>query len=625
MCGIAGIIGARPSKMQVGIHRMVGAMQHRGPNDKGEFSDGWVALGHRRLSILDLTSEGRQPMWTVDGRYAIVFNGEVYNYAELRDQLRDAGYSFRSKTDTEVILQAYLAWGDACVNHLNGMFAFAIYDSKNRKVFLARDRMGIKPLYYARTREGALLFASEVRTLLASRLVDRKLNQDILPFYLTYQSVPAPDTLIEGIKMLLPGHSMIVTPEAIRIKRFWHLLDDASTGARYHGESAAKKEIYQRLSRAIERRLVSDVPLGAFLSGGIDSSIVVGLMSRMQQDRVHTFSVAFDNPAFEDGHYARLVAKRFNTQHTEVKLSYEQLLEQIPDALATQDQPSGDGINTYVVSKAVKEAGLTVALSGLGGDELFAGYSLFNRIVMQQRALFLWQWFPQLFRAQFARMLYAMRPSIATQKLKRLMVSNGSLAEVYPLGRECFSEEQVASLLRQQQGYEDPYTALLSTSLDHHADMPLLSRISFAEARTYMHDVLLRDTDQMSMANALEVRVPFLDHELVSYVMGVSDTIKAPGNTPKRLLVEAVGDLLPEEVIHRPKQGFILPFDEWMRGPLRQLCEDNLSVLADLTVFNGGTIQGYWQTFMQGGKTVSWSRLWLLIALGAWCKEHIKE
>lgn len=611
--------------MQVGIHRMVEAMQHRGPNDKGEFSDGWVALGHRRLSILDLTAEGRQPMWTADGRYAIVFNGEVYNYAALRNQLRNAGYSFRSKTDTEVILQAYLAWGSECVQHLNGMFAFAIYDAKTKKVFLARDRLGIKPLYYARTREGSLLFASEVRTLLASRLVDRKLNQEILPFYLAYQSVPAPDTLIEDVKMLLPGHSMIVTPEAIRITRYWHLLDDACTAARYHGERAAKKEIHRRLSKAIERRLVSDVPLGAFLSGGIDSSIVVGLMSRMKEERVHTFSVAFDNPEFQDGHYARLVAKRFNTRHNEVTLTFDQLLEQIPDALSTQDQPSGDGINTYVVSKAVKEAGLTVALSGLGGDEFFAGYSLFGRIAFQQRALFLWQWFPQLFRAQFARMLYAMNPSIATQKLKRLMVSNGSLAEVYPLGRQCFSEDQVASLLHRQRGYDDPYTALLSESLAQHSDQPLLSRISFAEARTYMHDVLLRDTDQMSMANALEVRVPFLDHELVSYVMGVTDTIKAPGNTPKRLLVESVGDLLPQEVIHRPKQGFTLPFDQWMRGPLKQLCEEHLGVLADLSVFDGNTIDGYWQAFMQGEKTVSWSRLWLLIALGAWCGQHIND
>ncbi len=281
--------------------------------------------------------------------------------------------------------------------------------------------------------------------------------------------------------------------------------------------------------------------------------------------------------------------------------------------------------NPKKYTSQLKEAGLTVALSGLGGDEFFAGYSLFGRIAFQQRALFLWQWFPQLFRAQFARMLFAMNPSIATQKLKRLMVSNGSLAEVYPLGRQCFSEDQVASLLRRQRGYEDPYTALLSESLAQHGDQPLLSRISFAEARTYMHDVLLRDTEQMSMANALEVRVPFLDHELVSYVMGVTDAIKAPGNTPKRLLVESVGDLLPHEVIHRPKQGFTLPFDQWMRGPLKQLCEAHLGVLSDLSVFDGATIDGYWQAFMQGEKTVSWSRLWLLIALGAWCGQHIND
>ncbi len=623
MCGIAGIIGGELNSRKAGIRRMNEAISHRGPNDKGTFSDNWISLGHRRLSILDLSSEGRQPFWTSDGRYAIVYNGEVYNFASLRKQLCKAGYSFRSKTDTEVILKAYLAWGASCVQHFNGMFAFAIYDAEQQTVFIARDRMGIKPLYYARSQNGAFLFASEVRALLKSGMIQRKLNQHILSHYLVYQSVPAPETLIEGVKVLLPGHYMLITPEQIKIEQYWHLLENASPAAQYHNEKAVKREVKRRMLTAVERRLVSDVSIGAFLSGGIDSSAIVGLMSHLRDQPVNTFSVVFDDPAFEDRQYAKIIAQRFNTRHQEVTLTFDEVLQQIPEALALQDQPSGDGINTYIVSKAVQQAGLTVALSGLGGDELFAGYSLFQRLVMQQRAMFFWRWFPQLLRGQVGRALYAVNPSIATQKLKRLVSSNGTLAEVYPLGRQCFSEDQVASLLSTNTGYDDPYVALLKQSYTAHSDHGLLSRISFAEARTYMHDVLLRDTDQMSMANALEVRVPFLDHDLVAYVMGVGDEIKAPGNTPKKLLVESLAGLLPDAVIHRPKQGFSMPFEQWMKGPLQGLAEQHLKVLADMSVFEGDAIFNYWQAFLRGEKIVSWSRLWLLIALGAWCSNNL--
>ncbi len=623
MCGIAGIIGARSTTLGAGIRRMTKHLKHRGPDDQGEFSDDWLAVGHRRLSILDLTAEGRQPIWSADGRHAIVYNGEVYNFASIRKQLQDAGYTFRSKTDSEVILNAYLAWGKDCVLQFNGMFAFAIYDSQAKKVFLARDRMGIKPLYYAQTEDGVLLFASEVRAILNSGMVPRRLNRKIIPYYLTYQTVPAPNTLIEGIQMLLPGHHMTVTPDGLDINRYWHLLENANVAAQYHNEDTVRKEINQRLMAAVERRLVSDVPIGAFLSGGIDSSVIVGLMSRLQDQPVNTFSVAFDHPDFQDGQYARLIARRFRTRHQEVTLSYEDILGQIPEALSVQDQPSGDGINTYIVSKAVQESGLTVALSGLGGDELFAGYSLFKRLMMQQRALFLWKWMPRMLRGQFARMLYAVNPSVATQKLKTLMVTNGSLAEVYPLGRQCFSSDQVMALLSMHSGFDDPYTALLNQTFSTQAESALLSKISFAEARTYMHDVLLRDTDQMSMAHGLEVRVPFLDHDLVEYVMGVRDEIKEPGSIPKRLLVESMGDLLPHDVVHRPKQGFFLPFDEWMRGPLQHLCEGHLDALAKLPEFSSTTIQSYWQSFLKGEKVVSWSRLWLLIALGAWCQKNM--
>ncbi|MDZ4698695.1 MAG: asparagine synthase (glutamine-hydrolyzing) [Rhodothermales bacterium] len=622
MCGISGIFGTGVHLPTQTIQRMTDSLAHRGPDDAGIYVDDHMALGQTRLSILDLSANGHQPMESISGRYLIVFNGEVFNYRSVRAQLVDRGYSFRSDTDTEVILYAYAEWGPACLERFNGMFAFAVYDRERRSVFIARDRLGIKPLYLARSREGALLFSSEVRSILSSGLVPPQLNRRILPLYLKYQTVPAPDTLIEGIEMLLPGHWMEVTADGEQKKSYWNVLGNANPDAAHHTADQARDEVRRLLTASVERRLISDVPLGAFLSGGIDSSIIVGLMSRLGSAPVRTFTIGFEDPSFEDGVYAQRMARQFRTDHTELKLSYVDILQQIPQALAAQDHPSGDGVNTYLVSRAVKEAGLSVALSGLGGDELFAGYSLFGRIARQQRARLLWRFAPQPLRRGIAHALYSVRPSIASQKMHDLLVSDGSLPEVYPLGRQCFGAAQAARLLSARPSGADPYASLLRASYAVNMGATLLSRISYAEARTYMHDVLLRDTDQMSMASALEVRVPFLDHELVEYAMGLPDAVKRPNGVPKRLLVEAFSDLLPATVINRPKQGFIMPFDTWMRGPLKALCLDNLDVLAHSSAFQAPVVHQYWNDFRAGNKALSWSRLWLLVSLGAWCKAN---
>lgn len=625
MCGIAGIIGAGSSDARASILRMTDRIKHRGPDDGGYYVNDWLAMGQRRLSILDLSPDGRQPMWSEDGRYAIIYNGEVYNYLSIRSRLVDAGHTFKTQTDTEVILKAYAQWGADCLQYFNGMFAFAIYDSLAERMLIARDRLGIKPLYYTTTERGAVVFASEMRSLLECDLVPRNLNRSVLPHFLKYQTVPAPETLIEGVKVLLPGHLMIVDNERLTIQCYWHLLNNADAEASAHSAGEVKKRVKRHLVEAVERRLVSDVPLGAFLSGGIDSSVIVGLMSEVHSRPVKTFSVVFDHDDFEDGRYAALVAKKFKTDHTEVTLTDEDVLSQVPEALAIQDHPSGDGINTYIVSKAVRDAGLTVALSGLGGDEFFAGYSLFKRLARQQRARRLWQWSPRLLRGYLGDILFAANPSITTEKLRGLLASDGSLAEVYPLGRQCFSFDQIARLLHESGDQQDPYAAMLTDTFSHGSENSLLSKISFAEARTYMHDVLLRDADQMSMAHALEVRVPFLDHKLVEYVMGVSDAVKRPNGIPKKLLVESVQGLLPSEVIHRPKQGFVMPFKVWMKGPLKKLCLENLSYLANDTGFDEEGVYGYWHAFIKGEKMVSWSRVWLLVALGSWFKHQANE
>ena len=622
MCGIAGIIGKASPNTRDTIQRMTVSLAHRGPDDAGVFVDDHVALGQRRLSILDLSPNGHQPMASTNNRFLIVFNGEVYNYRSIRGQLIDRGYDFVSDTDTEVLLNAYIEWGRDCLDRLNGMFAFAIYDREQKSVFIARDRLGIKPLYLARTQNGALLFSSEIRSLLESGLVPPKLNRRILPLYLKYQTVPAPDTLLEQVEMLLPGHFMEVTPSGEDTRPYWHILGSADNEARGHSMSRARTEVRQRVTDSVERQLISDVPIGAFLSGGIDSTIVVGLMSKMMDRKVRTFTVAFNDPAFQDGHFANRIARQFKTEHTEISLSYQEILEQIPASMAAQDHPSGDGINTFLVSHAVKKAGLSVALSGLGGDELFAGYGHFDRIARQQRGRLLWRYAPRALRVGLGHAMYSMAPTIATQKLRDLLASDGSLAEVYPLTRQFFGSAQTSSLLTEPDTVADPYAALFAESYAVDASAAIYSRISFAEARSYMHDVLLRDTDQMSMANALEVRVPLLDHTVVEYVMGLPDTLKRPNGVPKRLLVEAFSDLLPATVINRPKQGFFLPFDTWMRGPLQSLCAENLEALAASPAFRAPVVNAYWTAFSQGKKVASSSRLWLLVALGAWCRRH---
>ena len=618
MCGIAGIFGPINPDVEAALRAMTEAQAHRGPDDEGIYVDDTVGLSHRRLSIIDLSPKGHQPMWDDTGRLAIIFNGEVYNFISLREQLRAKGYTFNSNTDTEVILKAFKEWGQDCVSLFNGMFTLAIYDKTEKRLFLARDRLGIKPLYTARTESGYFVFASEIRALLESRLIQRRLNVNELGTYLKYQTVHPPATLIEGVEMMLPGTYTWVSSEGIRTEQYWHLMNGESKEAGAHDAESSRAEVRRQLASAVERRLVSDVPIGAFLSGGIDSSLIVALMSRAASRAVKTFTVAFDDAAYNDREYARLVADRYKTDHTEVTLIENDLLEQVAQALASMDHPSADGINTYIVSKAAKASGLTVVLSGLGGDEFFAGYSTFNRLIRQQRALPFWKYTPHILRAGAGALIQMAKPNIEGRKIKDMLISDGSLEKVYPITRQYFSDRQISALLDSTYIDSDPYEQHLADAYRTYPSSNTLTSVSFAEATTYMHNVLLRDTDQMSMAHALEIRVPFLDHELASYVMGVSDSAKQSNGIPKRLLVEACRDLLPEAIIHRPKQGFIMPFADWIRGPLKKECLRHLETIAAVPALDSSVIWSYWDDFQAGSPRTSWSRVWLLVAFGSW-------
>jgi len=471
-----------------------------------------------------------------------------------------------------------------------------------------------------------VIFASEVRAILATGLVPRQIDPIALNEYLAYQSVPSPRTMIKGIKALPPGTWMTIDAlGGIEEQKYWDLLQDFSTEA----FTASKPEILKRtaglLREATELHLVSDVPLGVFLSGGIDSSAVVALIRELGYTP-HTFSVAFAEGNYDESIYARQIATRFCAEHKEIRLTERVLLDQLSPALAAMDQPTGDGINTYVVSQAVKDAGVTVALSGLGGDEFFVGYPSFLRLERAIKYLRLLKHLPSSARNTLARVIeLAGGRSIQAAKAASLIGSDGSLASIYPVVRQVLSTSKRHSLLSGRwkqcsQDWRDPYVSLLQEAYRNADATDLFARISYAEGRTYMHDVLLRDTDQMSMAHALEVRVPLLDHKLVEYMMGVPDAYKRPNGTPKSLLVGSLGDLLPRDVVYRPKQGFTLPFAAWMRGELRPFCEERLHPqrIGSRGVFDPAEVKKIWKAFLSLSQEVSWSRLWVLVALEEW-------
>jgi asparagine synthase (glutamine-hydrolysing) len=643
MCGIAGIISTAGSperqgaggvaSLQAPLELMVEQLRHRGPDDSGvsvfQSQAVGVALGHTRLAILDLSPAGHQPMRDARNGNWITFNGEIYNFREVRERLDPDPQSWRSESDTEVILRAYERWGRDCVKHLRGMFAFALWDEARAELFIARDRLGIKPLYYFKE-AGLFLFSSEVRALLASNLVPRKLDAVALWEYLGYQSIPAPRTLIENVKALKPGCWMTVDAAGrVCEGSYWDLLGNASQEAQAASASESRRRVRELLEEAIGLHLVSDVPVGAFLSGGIDSSAIVALV-REAGHTPRTFNVCFDESAYDENLFARQIATRFKTEHTEVHLTDDALLDELPRALERMDQPTGDGVNTYVVSQAVRSTGIKVALSGLGGDEFFAGYPSFKRLPRAMKYLRHWSSAPTRLRELTASAVKTLGgSSIQANKTAAMLGGDGRLSSVFPVTRQVLSLEQRHSLLSDSwkllvAEMPDSYVDLLEEKYSQTAATEMLSLISYAEGRTYMHDVLLRDTDQMSMAHALEVRVPLLDHKLVEYLMGLPDERKISNGTPKRLLVESLKGLLPDEIVNRPKRGFTLPFDPWMRGGLRAFCEERLSPerIGSRGFFRPERVRQLWQSFLAGQSNVSWSRLWILVVLEDWLERN---
>ncbi len=607
MCGINGIVNYKNAELnKSAIQKMNDAIRHRGPDSSGTFLHKNTALGHRRLSIIDLSDAAAQPIEDNSGRFVLIYNGELYNFQSLKSQLGE--YDFKTQTDSEVILAAYQKWGEDCLSYFDGMFAFAILDKTDNSLFIARDRLGIKPLYYYKS-DDVFIFSSEIKALLASDFVPRKINHNAVHDYIRYQTVHAPATIIKDVSMLMPGHFITVKDKKNELKKYWSLnFTKDFSGKDYE---SLKKDVNDLVFSAVEKRMMSDVPLGAFLSGGIDSSIITAVMSKLSNQKINTFSVNFNEAEFSEGKYARIIADKFGTNHTEILLNPTDFLENLPTALKFTDHPSGDGANSFIVSKVTKEAGITVALSGLGGDEVFAGYDVFKQVSQAYQHKILSK-MPFFLRKAGAKTLTTFKQDIRSKKMAELLqIQDFNLENLYPLSRLLYTENEVWDFLTSNTispNRVHEITSDISVQRSH-----LLSAVSLAEMQTYMQNTLLRDTDQMSMASSLEVRVPFLDHKLVEYVYQISDNFKYP-HSPKKLLIESL-NILPDEVVNRPKMGFLLPWDSWLKNELFQFSDSRIKKLAARPFFNEGAILSRWDAFQKGDKSVSWARLWIFIVL----------
>jgi asparagine synthase (glutamine-hydrolysing) len=709
--------------------------------EQSEFGSA-LSIGMRRLSIIDIEG-GHQPVFNEDGNVGAVLNGEIYNFQELRQQLLDRGHTIRTRSDSEVALHAYEEWGEECVEHFEGMFALAVFDRRSSEfrvpsselerqrsevggqrsevgrqssvlnsqhsvlstqhsalnshqsgtLFLARDRLGIKPLYYyyarsaqfrvpssefrvepktgdskLETRNSRLetfLFASEVRTLLASGVVPRKLCTAAVESYLLFGSVSEPMTLIEGVFSLPPGHRLTIelaganTP--IRPESYWNIAEarggesfesrvsssefknrgEAGTGrqgetdAQSNGHRSKDSEVAdaaqhtrELLTQSVRKHLIADVPVGVFLSSGIDSTALAALASR-EASGLHTFTVAFPEKEFSEAEIARHTAATLGTTHQELMLSGDEMLARLNEAVGALDQPSMDGINTYFVSWGASQAGLKVTLSGLGGDEVFGGYNTFRRTTSFQRLASVSAGMPRTLRAAVASAVTGAGGHFVSgdvaRKLTAILGSSESLPDAFYYGRTLFTPAQVAALLLDHKvnGAVAPWRMWLAETALQARELDAFAAVTCMESRSYLVNTLLRDTDSMSMAHSLEVRVPFLDHPLVEFVTHLPQAAKLRKGMPKALLVEALRDVLPRDVVGQKKRGFTFPWAEWLRGPLKTRVETGLSELSPALreVLDAKETRRVWQDYLEG--RTSWSRPWSLYVLNEWAKKHL--
>ena len=620
MCGINGMYGLENLDDPKGIiAKMNQAIQHRGPDADGVFQSKNVALGHRRLKIIDLSDAANQPFHSKDGRYTLVFNGEIYNYQSLKAELSDE-FGFITNSDTEVVLYALIKWGKEAFSRFNGMFAIAFWDDHSETLLLGRDRMGIKPLYYS-YQNNRLIFSSEIKGILATKLVSTEIDQENLIEYIHYQTVYGENTILRDVQLMPPASWLSMQDNEVKTSTYWKI--ELQQSRKWNSEAELHQLVRNTFQEIVQKRLVADVPFGAFLSGGIDSSLVVAAMAKAQSQPVKTFHISFAEKEFSEAEYAQQVSEKYGTEHTNIQLHPNDLLNILPDALNAMDHPSGDGPNSYLVSKMTKEAGVTMVHSGLGGDELFAGYPVFRQLSELSEKKWLLS-FPKALRRAIGNLNKLRNPSVQAEKLVDVLTLDYfDLQRAYPISRKNLSKAQFRKYFQGSDQWKNPAEKIVADLVGYNSlgfDLPYLSKISVAELRTYLHSTLLRDTDQMSMAHALEVRVPFLDHELLQLALSVPDQYKL-GTTPKQLLINSFKDELPYNIVHRPKMGFTFPWEKWMKNELKDFCLDRLSVVEDQGFFAKGSIPKFADAFFkEKDKSITWSRLWPLVTLGHWMK-----
>jgi asparagine synthase (glutamine-hydrolysing) len=636
MCGIAGAAGLIDQSVVAAVHRMNDAQVHRGPDDAGTWTSSQgqafeVALAHRRLAILDLSPAGAQPMHNPGTGDVLVFNGEIYNFKELRDELARGGARFVSQSDTEVILRAYEAWGPDALPRLRGIFAFGLWDARRRTLYLARDPMGVKPLYW--TRQGkTVLFASELRALLAAG-VPRKLNPAGVASFLWHGFVVGPQTILNDVELLPAGSAVSLREGALQPQpsSYWRLPPAAPGRATPESVAAVLRE-------TVKMQLVSDVPLGICLSGGVDSTAIATLARKTAHADVRTFTLGFEEPDLDESRQAALVAEMLGTTHASLRFGESDFRRQIPGALEAVDQPTFDGINSYLLSRAMRLAGMTVALAGTGGDELFGGYKSFVDLPRN---------------AKLARMLAGAAPSAGllasklTSKLTGAAVGVGFVPPQTRWGKVAdvlASSDDLVLLYQTQYGL---FSKALASQLSTHPSTGALARsgltddqlasnraavgddhslhaISTLELISFVRERLVRDMDAASMAVSLELRVPFLDHVFIQEVAGLTEADRFLPLGRKDLLKAIAIDGLDHRIFDRPKSGFVLPIDRWCRGVMREQMTETYNN-AELTArvgLNGRVVRALWRSFLNQIPGLYWSRVWAIFVLLDWCERH---
>ncbi|KAF5074923.1 Asparagine synthetase [glutamine-hydrolyzing] 1 [anaerobic digester metagenome] len=632
MCGIAGIcqVDASPLTPEAGqwVKAMTDRMSHRGPDGEGQWSSGPVCLGHRRLSIIDL-SGGGQPMHSADGQMTVTFNGEIYNYAELKEQLTALGGQFQTSSDTEVILEGYRIWGPDCLARFDGMFAFALWDNQQRRLFCARDRFGKKPFFYT-VQHGRLYFASELTGIEQLRHLSLTMNPQAVMRYLAYEYVPTPHSVYTEVQSLPPSHMLLLQDGNLSISRYWDMPMPDESDRRSDNELC--EELRFLLSRAVRRRMVSDVPLGVFLSGGIDSSIVAGLMARQSSTAIKTFSIGFSEASYDESRYARIVAKAFATDHHERVLSAEECADTLPGIISRMDVPMADAsvAPTWLLSGVTREK-VTVALGGDGADELWAGYEHYIGFKVAQ-------WYnaaPSALRKGIIEPLAQLLPSSAGYINPRLAVATFLRAAHAPAWQRvqtmltAFTPDMQESILdsafkAQQPGFLAPEVLFAPTRehYDHwqpqNAATPL-ARAFHVYARQFMLDDILVKVDRCSMLHSLEVRAPFLDKGAAEFAARLPVSRKLHGFKRKWLLKKAFAELLPDEILYRNKRGFQIPVAQWLRGRMRPLMEDLLSesTLKAQGIFNHQAVRALMDEHVSGRADLR-KPLWTLLVFQLW-------